>query len=556
MGATIELFKSPALGFDLDTKRPWFKGQEQAEAFMSGKAGKTWRSTNWNRIGDPMIAPLTFTEASGYDIGMITLETGPNQLDGIKYWFRVRDVRVNETNRTEIVYDIDFLQTFAYHMTAGHIDRVPKGNGHARGLQVNPKFWEIDANKMHHMFRELYIVFVLHQMKSSATAQSYDINGPVYCVLDCDWLHEYDGGVDAVNPLAVLSSTTKRFVLSDVVNAWIIPAIEPTGELWITQEWTGSSIRKWWYTLSTYAATWDGTVTLNGISTAARSNLIDTVEGTDYFKGTDTSEGRIMGVCDERGTVLYTFPELVKPKAMFKCSVYMSMASCEIDVVVGDDTVRRAHLMNRSFTYSARPLDVIADSWADYLFRQRAADIEGRKMQNESALAGGVGNAASGALMGAAMGSVVPGLGTAIGALAGGLTSIVGSAVNYGVQSYYGDKQQALVDKTFQLAQDTVAVNGMITSSAIAGEWSMFVFALTSDSVSMDTINAQCGIIGVPADSYTDDMVAEMNAAFNNADFLPWAGTAEVNYDMPASWKKIISAQLAAGARYKKFGTW
>ena len=145
MGATIELFKSSVLKFDLDTKRPWFKSQEKADTYMSGKAGKTWRSTNWNRIGDPMIAPLSFSEASGYDIGMITLDIGTNQSDGIKYWFRVRDVRVNETNRTEIVYDIDFLQTFADHLAAGHIDRVPKmtplynKTGFGRGIVLNPR---------------------------------------------------------------------------------------------------------------------------------------------------------------------------------------------------------------------------------------------------------------------------------------------------------------------------------------------------------------------------------------------------------------------------------
>ena len=225
MGATIELFKSSVLGFDLDTKRPWFRDQVAAEAYMSGKAGKTWRSTNWNRIGDPMIAPMSFTEASGYDIGMITLDTASGQPDTMKYWFRVRDVRVNETNRTEIVYDIDFMQTFAYHMKAGHVDRVPKMTvkdnliGFGRGIPLNPRRWVWES--LAPIFSNGIQIAIV---ATKATIGEKTIEGPVYFFGSCEWVMLSMGSDYNLNPINWL---VKKGVIAalDIVNAWAVPGI-------------------------------------------------------------------------------------------------------------------------------------------------------------------------------------------------------------------------------------------------------------------------------------------------------------------------------------------
>lgn len=573
MGATIELFKSSVLKFDLDTKRPWFKSQEKADSYMSGKAGKTWRSTNWNRIGDPMIAPLSFTEASGYDIGMITLDIGPNQLDGIKYWFRVRDVRVNETNRTEIVYDIDFLQTFADHLAAGHIDRVPKmtplynKTGFGRGIALNPRCWVYD-DSVSLCPNGVHLVIVA----TKATISGQTVEGPVYFYGACDWMEGNPEALQYINPIGWL---TKQGVVAvgDIVNAWAVPGVFPSGALpaafryWadVFTEIPNRSPIKWLkYTNCTPLAHLEAYVTIappDKMKSGLTYPAIDgDPEGTQYpvLNGTDTVRGLLSGICDERGNILFTFPDKTYQYCRFYCAVNISMASCELDIVFNGNTEGfiSGHTTDGMITYSCRPIDVIANSWQEYLFRQRAADIENRNLQNEAGLMGGMANAGSSALTGALMGSIVPGIGTAAGAIAGGITSIVGSAVNYGVQSVYGDKMQRVTDKLYQLAQDKVAVNGMITSYQLELQQTLYLFQLHVDGMTMSEIEAQLDIEGQMDDRYVPNIRSIMNNLFTDDEFRPFAGTCEVDHDMPAAWKKTISAQLAAGARYKKFGTW
>ena len=274
------------------------------------------------------------------------------------------------------------------------------------------------------------------------------------------------------------------------------------------------------------------------------------------MNGTDTVRGLLSGICDERGNILVTFKDKRYIYNRFSCGVNLSMASCEVDIVFNDGGFIAGHTTDNMITYSCRPIDVIANSWQEYLFRQRDADIRNRQLQNEAGLVGGIGNAGSSALTGALMGSIVPGIGTAAGAIAGGITSIVSSAVNYGVQSVYGDKMQRVTDRMYQLAQDKVAVNGMITSYQLSLMQTLYLFQLRVDPTTAKELEQQLIIEGQMADNYTSDVRSFMDSIFTADEFRPFAGSCEVDHDMPASWKKTISSQLAAGARYKKFGTW
>ncbi len=574
MGATIELFKSSVLGFDLDTKRPWFRDQSAADAFMTGKAGKTWRSTNWNRIGDPMIAPMSFSEASGYDIGMITLDTASGQPDTMKYWFRVRDVRVNETNRTEIVYDIDFLQTFAYRMKAGHVDRVPKMTvkdnltGFGRGVPLNPRGWAWES--LAPIFSDGIQIAIV---ATKATIGDKTIEGPVYFYGSCEWVMLSMGSDYNLNPLNWL---VKKGVIAagDIVNAWAVPGIfnkrdEPrTGGLqyWkkVFETIPQDNMPWYWikYTDCTPMAHLDALVDVTLPDDMMSGLTYPAIEGDTesaqfpIMNGTDTVRGLLSGICDERGNILVTFKDKRYEYNRFSCAVNLSMASCEVDIVFNDGGFIAGHTTDNMITYSCRPIDVIANSWQEYLFRQRDADIRNRQLQNEAGLVGGIGNAGSSALTGALMGSIVPGIGTAAGAIAGGITPIVGSAVNYGVQSVYGDRMQRVTDRMYQLAQDKVAVNGMITSYQLSLMQTLYLFQLRVDPVTASELEQQLIIEGQMADNYVGDVRSFMDSIFTADEFRPFAGSCEVDHDMPASWKKTISAQLAAGARYKKFGAW
>lgn len=576
MGAAIELFTSSALGFDLDTKRPWFKNAAAADAFMEGKAIHTVTSSNWNKIGDPMIVPLSFSEASMVDIGIVTLGTG-NGYDTAKYWFRVRDVFVNETNRTELVYDIDYLQTFAYYLAAGHIDRIPKLTvqenliGRGRGIPLNPRRWVYDSGADLFQYGTQVVI-----VATKATLNGSTVNGPIYFYGSCWWIDYHQGHMSHMNPIHYLIGEGKPIAATgDIVNVWAVP-----GMFHGTNEPTDGNFRYWNKVFDTmplgspwHWLMWTDSTPMAHVECTFSVNLPDTMKSGltypsidsdpedpqyDVLNGTDTVRGLLSGVCDERGNILFTFADKTFVYNRFYCAVNISMASCEVDIVLngGSEGFVSGHTTDFMFTYSCRPIDVIANSWQEYLFRQRDADIENRKLQNEAGLVGIMANAGSDALMGAAMGSAVPGLGTVAGAIAGGITSTVGSAMNYGVQSVYGDKMQRITDKMYQLAQDKVAVNGMITSYQLALQQTLQLFQLRVDPATAADIEQQLAIEGQMDDEYVPNIRSVMTNFFTSDEFRPFAGTCEVGFAMPSAWKKTISAQLAAGARYKKFGTW
>ena len=574
MGTVISLFRSSTLGFDLDTMRPWFKDAAAADAFMEGKAIHTVTSSNWNKIGDPMIVPLSFTEASLVDIGIVTLGTA-NGYDTRKYWFRVRDVFVNETNRTELVYDIDYLQTFAYYLSAGHIDRIPKLTvqdnltGRGRGIPLNPRRWLYDSGANLFPYGTQVVIVATKAKLNGSTVQ-----GPVYFYGSCQWVNYGSGQMSYLNPIGWLVSQ-QVVAAGDIVNAWAVPGLFHS-----TNEPTGGNFQYWHQVYSTmpsgspwYWLKWTDSTPLAHVERTFSATLPDGMKSGltypaidsdpedpqyDVLNGTDTVRGLLSGVCDERGNIVFTFKDKTFVYNRFYCAVNISMASCEVDIVLNgaSEGFISGHISDFMFTYSCRPIDVIANSWQEYLFRQRDADIENRKLQNEAGLVGGIGNAGSAALTGALMGSIVPGIGTAAGAIAGGITSIVGSAVNYGVQSVYGDKMQRVTDKMYQLAQDKVAVNGMITSYQLATQQTLHLFQLRVDPTTMSEIEQQLAIEGQMDDQYVPNIRNVMTNFFTVDEFRPFAGTCEVGFAMPSAWKKTISAQLAAGARYKKFGTW
>lgn len=548
----IRLFRSSDVGFDLDTRRPLFASASAASAFiMQQTPAYSFDSSNFNKIGDDMLLPGGFETVAECDIGIFRFGNS-----GRIFWFRIRDVYVNETNRTRVVYDIDFMLSFIGTFTRGHVLCVPKGNKYALPRPVSPRFWKyVNSAPIRQGIR---VAVVLKQMKTN-TSGSYDVNGPVYMIIEGQWF-AYQSGVMTMLNLLKQVSDLGHFALTDVVNAWIIPSI---GSLTIgnLQYWNslsvpaqrpGVSAVKW--TNSTGFASWDVTTSVQILP----DDMKITEGGETFMKSTDTAEGRLMGICDERGNILFTFPDKVKVKNSFYVGFRMSMASCEVDIVLNgsDNGFISGHTKNHMFTYSCRPLDVIGDSWQDYLFRQRDADIQNRKIQNESALAGAGATAVTGAMTGAMLGSVVPGIGTAAGAIAGGIAGLATSAVQYGIQSYYGERQQEVTDKIFQLAQDTVAVNGMITSYSIALQNTLYCFLLEVDDQTKAELDAANAIEGVPADGFTLTLSQDMADAMNADSFLPWACTAECPVPIPASWKKAISEQMAAGATYKKFGAW
>ena len=562
MTTAIRLFRSSQLGFDLDTKRPLFQSASIMAAFEAAQTPVySYNSSNFNRIGDPMLLPLDYGEAAKCDVGTFKLGT-------ILFWFRVRDIFVNEANRTQIVYDIDYAMSYYTTFTRGRVLACPKGTKHARAPSVSPRYWKYDAVVSGARYGT-QVAIVVKQFSSNHSG-TYDVKGPVYILMSCQWSKLSGGVLTGTNPIDALASKG-YFALTDIVNCWLVP-----GFLHSTNAPRAGNLAYWnsitpasgdpfyWvkWTNSTGFASYDLTVSLYSLPDAMKSGeTYDDGQGftAPYLKGTDTAEGVMTGFCDERGNILFMFPDRRKIYNSLYIGVRLSMASCEVDIVLNghENGFISGHTTDLMFTYSCRPIDVIGDSWQDYLFRQRDADVESRKIQNEQALAGAAGAALTGAMTGAMLGSVVPGIGTAAGAIAGGVAGLATSAVAYGINSYYGEKQQGVTDQVFQLAQDTMAVSGMITSYAIALQNCLNVFQISMDDWTKAELDAKNAIMGVPADGFTLTMFQDMAEAMDADNWKPWACIVEPEgITVPASWKKIMSEQMARGACWKKFGVW
>lgn len=549
------LMRSSQVGFDLDVVRPIFRDRTDIEKFaewyrLQAAPTLTYRSIysarNYRAIGDPMIIASGWDAArESFDIGMLKVGTGA---ESRWYLFRVDDIFVNTENQTEIAYTIDYAASFPEAVKQGRVIRCPKGQSYARSIPLDPRYWRWTPGEDEYdtVNNGVGVALVLSQMKSSGSS-SYDIQGPVYCLMTGVWISMGGGGQLIGSNLIGDMIASGRFTASDIVNAWIVPIFDVTvPRYWQTLSSVPTHVQTFAYTTSTQLASWDADMTLSA-----------------PIPNTDTASGVISGICDERGNVLHTFTDHVDVGSKVYARYNLSMSGCEVDITFGDRGFINGHLTDVFFTYSCRPIDVICDSWQDYLVRQRDADIANRRIQNESSLVGGVGNTLTGALTGALTGSAIPGIGTLAGAVVGASAGLLTSGLQYGLSTYYGSMEQDIVDAAYKLRQDTVAVNGMQTGFLIASGEAINMFTIHCDAQYLTEVGDMLDLVGVPTDAYSttlfDDIrnSAEICTSPDGHSYVsvmgtPWAVVPEISDVMPTRWKRTITETYARGARFVK----
>lgn len=544
----IRFHDSRDLGFDLDTKRPLFQDTAQSRLYAETALHRmSYDTSNWNRIGDPMIIPVNLAYAALTDVASILH-------DNIVYWARIIDFEVLGNNFVRVIYEVDHLASFPEAVGPGRITAIPYTDARALAPVVTPMRWEV--LNTHRIDGEPWAMVIVTQMTIDDQLQQ----GPFYIMVKPQWTLP-----SGSNPNPVHSLVDAGIIAAgDVVQAWAVPGfdvfLEPTVDptqhwaLWNT--WTGTipRIDAMKYTDNPLLTSIDAQVdvgTVTDISTGA------------YLQPVNPHQGRQLGVCDDRGVILWTMPYRRNFTDVIHIGLRVSFANCEIDVSFVGQTAEldeehvtlRSHVTDNMFTYSCRPLDAVVDAWQDYLFRQREADIENRRIQNESNLVGGVANIATGAATGALVGSVVPGIGTAVGAVAGAVTGIATTVTGYGVSTHYGAQEQGVTDRIYRLAQDGVSVGGMISSHGMEHGF-LHLFAIRTDALTTDSVQAMADLRGFPCDSWSPDIRAEMAALTSSTAWRPFAAECEVVVPMPASWRRSLQRTLASGARYKKFGVW
>lgn len=550
----VQFFSSYYLGFDLDVKRPLFRNFTTRDAWFDtvpadGSRSYRTTSTNWNDIGDDMLVGVAIGSIDRFDMGRVRLAATEKW-----YYFRIRSVSLNETRRTRVSYDIDWELTYCLDYKNGRVIKCPDHNKFAVSTAVNQRRWVYHSSA--HIGSGFYIGLALTQLSTSGHASdanpSYNKTGPVFVLLDVSWTTVQSGVVTGYDP--VKEFVGKGYCLpSDIVNAWLIPRWYNFHEHNL-RFWEGelpavgtSSINEIIYTQSPSLSQWECTKTISNVKT-------------------DLAAGTLSGFCDERGNLLYTVPDMMETGTILYAGFRMSMSSCEVDIALNNEGFVTSHTCNRMWTYCCKTMDVVCDSWQEYAFRQREADIESRKLQNEQALATAGAMAVAGAGIGAVAGTIVPVAGNAVGAgagaLIGGAAGLITAGVQYGISAYYAGPEQNVKDTSTQLQQDSMSVTGGVTSYMIALGCGIMTFTVKCDAATVEQTLARNAIEGVDAAGYSQNIRAEIAASTEPAEgetggpWAPWACDVEVDYPMPVDRKRSIQETMRNGARWKRFGSW
>ena len=183
---------------------------------------------------------------------------------------------------------------------------------------------------------------------------------------------------------------------------------------------------------------------------------------------------------------------------------------------------------------------VFTDSWQEYQLRQRELDIENRNLQINQQLLTGVANTATSAVMGAFMGPI-GGMTAGAGAALSGGSGLISTLGNYAIQSVYSPKIQALTDKAYVYANDTLTVMGS-ASLFMFNTWKGGLFRMSWDSESLDTYNYDVQKNGYYT-FYVPDDPAESLTDYAG----PVTADVDVTGPIPTAWKEQIHTRFQNG---------
>lgn len=559
MAVTVKLFRSFNLGFDLDLIRPLYPSQPMGESvrtnWYGSRSGKSYTVSNWNHIGDSVIVPASMEELAMYSVMVINVG-GTESVS--MYVCRITGLSVNESRRTVVSYDVDWAETYNIYPSAGRCLRCPAGHRLAVGSPLSPRYWM--AYEPKGMFTTR-IALALSKFRGNSGTFFLIVDGEWEEVSEVEPYHRYCDPVKELTTHSIYGGNTGDFQYGDIVGAWALPKTFELSHADMGVGWTivnPSSVPH----VSTVAYSENAAATV-----ITKSHNLPTyrneLQQTKQF-GTDLANGLLAALTDERGNLLFTFPDLRKLGTTFTTTFNMSMTTCEIDISFGSeraDTVPYlrdnadipAHLSDMFLTYSCRPLDVVTSTWAEYASRQRQADIDNRSIQNERALSNIASNALTGAMTGAVVGTVVPGPGNIIGAVAGGIGGVVAGAIGYGIDTHAGSREQGVLDRTAKLAQDTLSLTGAVSARLQTAQgYAIYFVELEADPSTMIHVEQRNAHEGVQADGWVSNAYSVMSSA--EGDENPWAFDIEVLASMPADRRRAIQETFRNGARWKRIG--
>ena len=514
----LTLYKG--LNFDGVNSFPNITNQATFDTYLTGKEEYS-QSIIYNRIGDPILINTDYDTAVSYGYGCI--DTGTK-----KYFIIPDSISVNENNRVYLQYSVDWYTTLKYD------NAISFGRSHlikSTGTDPNTYSQSIQPIDMR--------VSQGNKLERSVTGSICDYNQEIVIVYTRP---EDMGGIRwAISPLmdgasVSLQSTFDKTTIDvdDITSGLFLKVLDVPADNIIAVFFVPMALHNindgslgfgsfdYMYEEGHYKTLFSTTYT------NINSKQPVTPDGT--FSNISTNSTKMGVVMAPTGDIIHTVPygrSLVGVKMQFFASVSQAYVKLLFNYGGGvEDELK--HAENSSAYYICDRIDYVSDAYANWSFGMKGIEIEERRLQKNKALVSNLTNVATTTAIG--MGAGGPG-GAAVGAVGG----FVGAISSYAIDTYYESDVNALEDRKYQLAQDTVVPGSFIGPNFL---YTVQLTAPPSDIARYNTELANFGAdCNIPLSQWTPSP-----GAYKFADV-------EIIADVPYSIKQNIRNKLISGIK-------
>lgn len=505
------------LNFDGVNSFPHIVDKATFDTYLADKEQYS-QSITYNRIGDPILINTDYDTAVGYGYGCI--DTGTK-----KYFIIPDSITVNENNRVFLQYSVDWFTTLKYEseITFGRSHLI-KSTG-ADPLTYSQSIQPIDMRVISDDAIQVYIDF--------STPDQFDFYDQEIIIMYTD--PDKAGTVKwAFSPMyynnyyPYLSADKRSLIPKNIYNGDFLSVLNvpPDNILGVyfspiaVHDYTHNS-----FTLLEYA--YDTNKFLRA-HTSDYTQLTGFGERRNLLRPITTTSTKIGVVTDPLGNIIYTVP-YGRSVSHMDFSMMASLSQCYIRIEFHPNMNPCAqNAENSTVLYTCDRIDYISDAYKNWSFGMKGIEIEERRLQKNKALVSNLSNVGTTTALG--MGAGGP-AGAAVGA-AGGL---IGAISSYAIDTYYESGVNALEDRKYQLAQDT-----MVPGSFVAPGYfhAIQLEAPPSDIARYDAELANFGAdCNIPLSQWTPTP-----GAYKFADV-------EIIADVPYSVKQNIRQKLISGIR-------
>lgn len=523
----VKLFKNSKV--DGITRLGYWTSKEAQFAYFDGLANTKTFNVKTIKLGEPLKINDSLNNLLLYGYGYIDYG------DGFRYFFSVGDLEFVTETLTEIHYTIDCYDTAIkqtnINLKRATITRYPEQLGNNRypvkpiyndySQRFNPIRYGIAMMFTPKNGDKVYCGLFVNKPNQLANAQFLGE------VCSGEWLKNLNYAVQLVD-------SSFELLASDIYVLNAVPIFGDLNTSFYKQKLPDIPIGDYApYYHTTNAEFWVSDYAKYGTNKIPIRNY-----GKSYWDS-PSEENKLeshYAIRDMRGNVVFTADDECQYTIDAMDIVF---SSTSIDLLL---SFKRNATENLYITIPSEIVDLYSDTWAEYRYRQRQYDIELRNMHLEQQFVAGIASTGTGVLSGAMMGGMA-GLGAGAGAGLSIATGAISTVGNYVIGSYYGNREQNIIDRQVKASSDTLKQRGNNVS----------FFALlnlcgpcieTYDTTSLMEYENDYETGGY----YCNFPVASFSSYLKKG---PITADVEILGDIPVAWKEQIHDRLMRGVVFE-----